>query len=209
MSLFSARRGMSPRRALTALTGLTLCVALGGCVEDVAAVSAAAQQPSAGARMAARPGVSPRGAPLAFASLEGAPDSVLSRFTQATQAAATSRDIAAVDPAVAAYLARGYLTAYPVEGGTVIASVWDLYDKGRRRVQRLEDYIVVKGASADPWSLADDRALASLAARATDNLAAALTNTPEAIAASPRGPAVAMDDTSPEPHMPAAASSFR
>jgi hypothetical protein len=196
------------RRVLMAVTALALGVGLSGCVEEVANVSASAS-PTASARLAARPGVSPRGAPVAFASLEGAPDSVLSRFTRATQAAAESRDVAAVAPREAAYLARGYLTGYAVDGGVVIAAVWDIYDKGRRRVQRLEDYVVVKGAAADPWSVADDQTLAALAARSTDDLAATLTNMPEAIAAATRGPVVATDLPDETPKLPATASAFR
>ena len=152
-----------------------------------------ATAPVANARIAPRPGVSPRGAPVAIAQLEGAPDELLQRFGRETNAAAAARDVVNVEPGAAAYLARGYLAAYPAEGGTIVVCILDLYDKGRRRVQRLEDFIVVKGAAANPWAVVDAGALAALAGRTAGSLAAALTNTPEAIAGAGKSAVVAMD----------------
>jgi len=48
----------------------------------------------------------------------------------------------------------------------------------------------VKGDGADPWRIVGEAALASIAAKSADDLAAFLSNTPEAIAAV-RAPAAA------------------
>ena len=55
-------------------------------------------------------------------------------------------------------------------------------ERGKARVQRVDDQIAVKGSAADPWTLADDRVLASLASKSADDLAAILSNMPEAVA---------------------------
>ncbi|MCB1534743.1 MAG: hypothetical protein KDJ44_08455, partial [Rhodoblastus sp.] len=57
-----------------------------------------------------------------------------------------------------------------------------LFDRSKKRIARLADEMPLKGATADPWALADDSALAALAARTASDLADALTNTPEAVA---------------------------
>jgi hypothetical protein len=195
------------RRAISAFAGLIACAGLGGCVEDGPSLSASAPATLARSNMIARVGVSPRGAPLAFTTIEGAPESVLARFRKAT--AAASRDIATTSPKDAAYLARGYITAYAADGGTVIAAVWDLYDKRQKRVQRHEDYVVVKSAAEDPWAVANDQSMAALAARSSENIAATLSNMPEAIIASGRSPVVAMDPSTEKPALPPSASAYR
>ena len=161
-----------------------LALGLPGCVDtgsDVTARSAGANV--ARTTLARRADVSPSGASVAFASLEGPPQAVSARFVAAFASEAGNRDIRLADPKTARYQMRGYLTAYTAEGGTAIAYVWDVFDASKQRAQRLTDAIVIKGAAGDPWSLVDDRALASVAAKSADDLAAFLSNTPEAIAA--------------------------
>ncbi len=199
----SRARARHARVAVLGALGVGLC----GCMDDSATLSAAA--PTTTTRVAARPGVSPRGAPVAFVSLQGAPDGVVTRLSLATLSAATKRDIATTDAPSAAYLARGYLTSWPTDEGTTFAVVWDIYDKGRHRAQRLDDQIVVRGQATDPWSLADERVLASLAASSADDLAATLSNTPEALAAAGGGAVVAMDPSPADNAAPVAANSYR
>ena len=84
---------------------------------------------------------------------------------------------------------RGYLSASPTADGAEIEYVWDVFTAGKQRVQRLNDAIAVKGAGEDPWAIAGEAALTSVAAKSADDLAAFLSNTPEAAptaAASPR-----------------------
>ena len=186
-----ARRRRSPCAAFAAL-GL-LAPLTSGCVEREPVALAAGSGDSTEA-VATRPGASPRGASLSLASIEGAPDAATRRFRQATLSAAAARDVTLVDEGSAAYAARGYLSSYPVEGGgTAFVSVWDLYDGARRRSQRLQDSVVVKAASADPWSVFDDGAAAALAARAAADIAASLADTPEAGRTAPSARIVAAD----------------
>jgi hypothetical protein len=174
-----ARRTVA-RRLIACAVLAGIGASLAGCVETLTEVDARA--PAAPGRMAARQGVSPRAATVAFASFEGAPASVVPTFTRLLAAEAKTRDITVVDVASAKYFVRGYLGAYAAEGGATIGYVWDVFDAQKVRVQRLEDQIMVKGTAADPWSLADERVLTSLAAKSADDLAALLTNMPEAVA---------------------------
>ena len=173
-------RRVPARRLIACVISTGFAVALSGCVENMAEVDARA--PTTSARLAARPGVSPRAATVAVATIEGAPATVVAAFTRKLSTEAASRDIATVDTATAKYFVRGYLSAAPGADGVVIGYVWDVFDGSKARVQRVDDQIAVKGSAADPWTLADDRVLASLASKSADDLAAILSNMPEAVA---------------------------
>jgi hypothetical protein len=120
------------------------------------------------------------GATVAIVSVDGAPSDVSARFRQSLDEAAAARRIAVAAPAKARYLVRGYLTASPIEGGAEIDVVWDVFTPNKQRAQRLSDAIAVKGAGDDAWAMIDDAALNSVAAKCADDLAAYLSNTPEA-----------------------------
>lgn len=126
--------------------------------------------------------VGPRGASVAMASLDGAPAAVNARFAGLFAAAAAARDMPLAQAAGANYLVRGYLSAYPVEEGTAIGYVWDVFDTGKHRTRRVTDAIIIKSADSDAWRLASDRVLESLAAKSADDLALFLAETPEALA---------------------------
>lgn len=168
------------RRGFGAAIIGALALALAGCVETLPQLQANAPDQPAATRIPPRPGVSPAGATVAFIDLGGAPNQVGQRFAASMARALGARQIASEDPGKAHYLVRGHMSAYATEGGTAIAYVWDIYDSRRRRLQRLEDEIVVKGAPQDPWAAADDKTLATIAGRSADELAAFLTHTPEA-----------------------------
>ena len=153
-------------------------VPLAACV-DQAVEMAAVEQPYPKPESSG----SPRGAGVAIVSLDGAPDDVTARFSAALEGAAKDRDITIADEKQARYVVRGYLTAYPVEGGTAFSYVWDVFVGEKGRSQRVSDALVVKGTAQDPWSLVDDKVLSDLVARSSDDLAAYLSNTPEAVAA--------------------------
>ena len=170
-------------RALALVAAMVMASGLAGCIETVPEVTVAAPAP-ARFELARRADVSPKGAEIALASLDGAPEPVAQRFAAALSAEASAREIVFVDPAKARYQLRGYLVAAPVKDGVSIAWVWDIFGPGKTRARRMTDELTVKAkASADPWSGVDDAALASVAARSADDLAAFLSNTPEAIAA--------------------------
>ncbi len=205
MSLIRAWRSL----ALPGVCAVLAVAGLAGCNETAGVLEPQAAQP----RLVARPGVSPAGASVAFVTVEGAPSLVVARFSEKTNAEAARREVAVADASTALYLVRGYLSASAVEGGTAFSYVWDVFDRSRRRVRRTEDAIVVKGAAADPWALASEQALTSLAAKSADDLAAILSNTPEAEAAARGAPAATAIATSapgaPSTPLPARARAFR
>ena len=125
------------------------------------------------------------GATVAIASVDGAPADLSARFRQSLDEAAAARRIALAPPAKARYLARGYVTASLVEGGAEVDIVWDVFTPDKKRAQRLSDAIAVKGSGDDAWAMIEDgAALNSIAAKCADDLAAYLSNTPEAAPAS-------------------------
>jgi len=103
---------------------------------------------------------------------------------------AAAHDIVIADAKKARYLVRGYLSASQTADGAEVDYVWDVFNKDKQRTQRVDDAIEVKGDGADPWRIVGEAALASIAAKSADDLAAFLSNTPEAIAAV-RAPAAA------------------
>jgi hypothetical protein len=166
---------------------------------------------------------SPRGASVALnlTGVENVPPAIVSRFSEALAHAADVRDVEVVHPKLAKYFVQMHLTAYPAgNGATALAYVSDIFDGKKNRAQRLGADIVLKGTAADSWSLVDDRAVEAIAARSADDLAAFLSNTPEAVAAASVPPAVAARPTEPReklrvpapittsPDMPAGALGF-
>ena len=170
-----------PVRAFAA--GLVLLLVgglLGGC-NDVAS-----NPPStdAQAQFALRTDANMAGATVAIASVDGAPGDLSTRLRQSLDDAAATRRIAVVAPAKARYLVRGYLTASLIEGGAEVDIVWDVFTPDKKRTQRLSDAIAIKGSGDDAWAMIDDSALNSVAAKCAEDLAAYLSNTPEAAPAS-------------------------
>jgi hypothetical protein len=168
-------------RDKVALAGaFAAALALSGCNENVQ--PAAVASPTQGAQIVAS-GFSPRPAAVSVTQMEGAPSPYKDQFMAYFNADATHDDVALTDSAGARYLARGYISAFLVEGGARLTYVWDIYDRTNHRAQRLNDEIPLKGAAADPWALVDSAALQALASRSANELAAYLSNTPEAVAA--------------------------
>jgi hypothetical protein len=161
-----------------ALAG-ALALALGGCADT----SGPAPGASAQAVFLRPSGYSPSPAALAVTQMEGAPTPLQSQFMALFNADVVRDDVTLTNSASARYLARGYISAFPVDGGAKLTYVWDIYDRANHRAQRLNDEIALKGVAADPWSLVDGAALQALAARSAGELAAYLSNTPEALAA--------------------------
>lgn len=165
---------------------------LGGCLDTTVEMSAkrslaeAAQPP-----LVARAGVSPHGASLGFADLDGPPEALRARFMQQFAAAAEAKDVALTKPESALYKLRGYLTASPAQGGTRLAYVLDVYDKKGRRAQRLTFEAGLK-SGADPWAVVDEGSLAAFAQRGAADVAAFLSNTPEAVAAAEKDSGVSV-----------------
>ncbi len=124
---------------------------------------------------------SPKGAAMAFASIDGAPETITTRLKQDMASEAATRQITITDPTVARYLVRGYLDAYPTETGTSVHYVWDVFDATKQRMQRLDDaFDLPKSRTDDPWGGVNDEVLAGIASKSTDDLAVLLGKTPEA-----------------------------
>jgi hypothetical protein len=155
---------------------LLTCATLSGC-NDVAA-----NPPEADTRpqFVLRDDANMAGPTVAIVSVDGAPADLSARFRQSFDQAAAARRIASAAPAKARYLVRGYLTASLIEGGAEVDVVWDVFTPDKKRAQRLSDALGVKGSGDDAWAMIDDAALDSVAAKCADDLAAYLSNTPEA-----------------------------
>ena len=166
-----------------ALGSALALAALSGCAENIAPRSASIDSDTTAS---IRPsGLSPRPAALSVTQMQGAPTPLQGQFMALFNADVARRDVALTDSGSARYLARGYLSAFLVDGGAKLTTVWDIYDRTNHRAQRLNDEIALKGAAADPWSLVDGAALSALAAQSAGELAAYLSNTPEALAQAP------------------------
>lgn len=146
---------------IMSLTFLALLAAmLSGCQDAGLDLSANASRVVVGAQT-----------PVAIDSLDGLPDSVAPRFSAALASAAQARDIRFVDAAGGPrFRLRGYLSAYPAEGGTALAWVWDVYDSTLKRARRVSGQHPVRAAGTDPWGGIDESALRIAAARSLDEI---------------------------------------
>lgn len=170
-------RQRDERRLRPALACLLVSLALAGCETSPGTQTARLDVRAAIARGDIH---SPKAAALAVASIDGAPDALAARLRQDMASEAATRDITITDPALARYVIRGYLDAYPTETGTSVHTVWDVFDSTRQRRQRLDDAFELPGSGSDPWAGVNDDVLANIAARTADNLAIFLGSTPEA-----------------------------
>ncbi len=178
-----ARRPAGPARGWLIGAALACGLGLGGCVEDAAQAPPPPAAPPAD-NIARRPDVSPAGATVGIASVGGAPGSLDDKFQAMFTAAAKRGDVSVTDGGDPNYLVRGYLSAYPEgDNTTAVSYVLDIFDAKKQRTQRVGDEVVVRGQAPDSWSLVTDDVLAAVAAKSAANLAAVMTNTPEAIAA--------------------------
>ena len=167
------------KSTLALLAALTASLALGACVA-VETTAEIAPDAAASRQFALRDGANLAQASLAIVSVAGAPPAIAADFSRRLDGAARTRQLAVVDPGKARYLVRGYLSASPTEDGAEIEYVWDVFAADKQRVQRLNDVVEVQGAGGDPWALASPAVLTSVAAKSADDLAAFLSNTPEA-----------------------------
>ena len=183
ITLFQA----SLRACLAALTLLVAC-ALGGCVSNGGASGAFAMVST---------GDSPT---IAFESIDGPPPQVFERMVSVLDTESKLRSLAIVSrEASSAYRVRGYLSAQVVHGRTMIAWVWDVYDRDQQRALRLSGEEAAGKAVRDPWVAADDLVLRKIAQAGLAGLSSMINGTsPDAVPASPapgrRGPAVASAD---------------
>jgi hypothetical protein len=127
-----------------------------------------------------RPGAltdQPRGATVAFESIDGLPPGQFRELVQALNNEAQTRRLAVMSrESPSAYRVRGYLAAKVAKRETTISWVWDVFDRDDHRALRIAGEETAKGRHRDAWSAADDAMLQRIARSSMDQLAAFLTS---------------------------------
>ena len=139
------------------------------------------------------------GATIAFEQIDGPPPQIFDRMVNVLDSESKLRSLAIVSrEAPAAYRVRTYLSAQVVSGKSVIAWVFDVYDRNQQRAIRLSGQEPIGRGGRDPWSAVDDMVLRKIAQAGFSGLAGMLNGTapaengaPPAPAPATRGPAVA------------------
>jgi hypothetical protein len=153
------------------------------------------------------PGVNaaqPRGASVAFESIDGPPSTQFKKLVQHLNDEAQTRRLAVISrDKASAYRVRGYLAAKMTKDRTTVSWVWDVFDQNEHRALRIAGEETAKGRHRDGWTAADDAMLKRIAHSSMDQLAAFLIS-PEvapnapAPAAPPRLALLGQRDGSPE-----------
>lgn len=163
----------------------------------------------AGCKVDGQPKVSvaqPRGASVAFESIDGPPPEQFHKLVQNLNREAQTRRLAVVSREnSSAYRVRGYLAAEMDKGKTTISWVWDVFDGEQRRALRVSGAETVKG-KLKGWPVADDEMLQRIAHSSMGELAAFLTS-PQVAPGAPAGQAMAA--AAPDASSPEAAGIFR
>jgi hypothetical protein len=172
-------------RACAAALLLAAACALGGCASGGAT--------SSGSFAMAGAGDSPT---IAFESIDGPPPGVFDRMVSVLDSETKLRSLQVVSrESSPAFRVRSYLSAQIVRGRTMIAWVWDVYDRDQQRTLRLSGEEPAGKAGRDPWTAADDLVLRKIAQAGLSGLSSMIQGTPPDAAppAAPgkRGPAVA------------------
>lgn len=187
----------APRLARAVLVLAALCGlgnSLGGCANVGASNPSNAQASLA------------TGATVAFDSIDGPPPQLFDRLVSQLDSEARLRNLAVVSRQdAAAYRVRSYLAAQIRGGKTVIAWVWDVYDRDQQRALRLSGEEPTGKAGRDAWANVDDVVLRRIAQAGLTGLSGMINGiTPEVAPAAPAtrgdGPAIASaDDLLPRP----------
>ena len=147
----------------------------------------------------------PRGASVAFESIDGPPQDQFYRLVQDLNDEAQARRLAVISREhEAVYRVRGYLAAETEKGKTSISWVWDVFDVNGNRALRITGSEAGAGKHHDAWQAADDATLHRIARASMDQLAAFLTSADTVPGEAPVP--VAADD---RPSSPEAAGIFR
>jgi len=138
------------------------------------------------------------GPTVAFESVDGPPPQVFDKLVRALEAESGPRSFTVVSrEAQASYRVRSYLSAQVRRGQTVIAWVWDVYDRDQERAMRLSGEEPA-GKSRDAWAMADDQMMRRIAIAGLNGLNGLINGTapsPDSAPVAPRsGPAVVRSD---------------
>jgi hypothetical protein len=119
----------------------------------------------------------PRGATIAFESIDGPPPDQFRQLVQDLNNEAQSRRLAVLSrESPSAYRVRGYLAARVLKRKTTISWVWDVFDVDQRRALRIEGEETASGRHRDAWAAADSAMLGRIANSSMTQLAAFLTS---------------------------------
>ena len=145
----------------------------------------------------------PRGATVAFDSLDGVPPAQFQRLVKNLNDEAASRRLAVISrEQPSAYRVRGYLAATVAKQQTTISWVWDVFDQDAHRALRISGEETAKVRHKDAWAAADETMLQRIAQSSMDQLAAFLTSPAVAPGTAPSAePQIALaglSDSSPE-----------
>jgi hypothetical protein len=180
----AARAHRTAPPAMAAALLLAMACGLGGCAGGGAASGSFAMAGS--------------GATVAFESIDGPPPPVFDRMVSVLDSESKLRSLSVVSrEGAASYRVRSYLAAQVNRGRTVIAWVWDVYDRDQQRALRLSGEEPAGKAGRDPWAAADDLVLRKIAQAGLSGLSAMINGTgpteapPPGPAPDRRGPAVA------------------
>jgi hypothetical protein len=140
------------------------------------------------------------GPTVTFESIDGPPPQVFDRMVSVLDSESKLRSLSIVSrEGAATYRVRSYLSAQVTRGRTVIAWVWDVYDRDQQRALRLSGDEPGGKAGRDPWAAADDLMLRKIAQTGFSGLSAMVngsgpSDAPPAVAPGKRDPAVASRD---------------
>ena len=108
----------------------------------------------------------PRGATVAFESIDGPPPGQFHKLVHDLNDEAQTRRLAVISrESPSAYRVRGYLAAKVVQKQTTISWVWDVFDQDDHRALRITGEETAKGRHRDAWAAADDDMLRRIAQR--------------------------------------------
>lgn len=140
------------------------------------------------------------GPTVAFESVDGPPPQVFDRLVRALETESAARSFTVVSrEAQASYRVRSYLSAQVRRSKTVIAWVWDVYDRDQERAVRLSGEEPTGKGGKDAWATADDQLMRRIALAGLNGLNGLINGTAPAqddpAPAAPRsGPAIAQSD---------------
>lgn len=137
------------------------------------------------------------GPTVAFESVDGPPPQVFDKLVKALETKSSNRSFSIVSrEAPASYRVRSYLSAQVDRGKTIIAWVWDVYDRDHHRTLRLSGEEPAGKNPRDAWASADDGVIRRIAQAGLAGLNGLIDGTapetaPAPQPASPAGPAIA------------------
>lgn len=189
--------GVSRYRIIRTFAGMTAALVLGALA---AGCSTAVPVTTGSVASATTVASAPRGATIAFESIDGMPQYQFQSLVRSLEQEADTRQLAFVSrTGPAQYHVRGYASAHVRnKRTTTIVWVWDVYDSTQARTLRLSgEQPGVNGRRG--WAAADDQVIRSIAKDGVTQLAGFLTGpqepTPPAVSPPPAEPAPAVAST--------------